>query len=81
MLQGFHQHTERMMLSLPKERPRMYLAPPLGTAKELAPALKTVVVNTEASRLVMLWSGTWAADRPLTEGQQEKARHSVRWPG
>lgn len=81
MLQGFHQHTERMMLALPRERPHMYLAPPSGAARELTPALKTVVVNTEANRLVMLWSGAWAADRPLTEGQQEKVRHSVRWPG
>lgn len=79
MLQGFHRHVERMVITLPKERPRMYMAPPAGSAKELQPTLKTVVINTEENRLVSVWSAQLVLDRPLTDAQQEKIRHSVRW--
>jgi hypothetical protein len=79
LLQGFHRHAERIVVTLPKERPRMYMAPPLGEAKELQPALKTIVIDTEENRLVNLWAAQLVLDRPLTEAQQEKIRHSVRW--
>ncbi len=70
-----------MIVSLPKDRPRMFMAPPFGDAKELQPALKTVVIDTEEGRLVSLWEAQLVLDRPLTEAQHEKTRHSVRWSG
>jgi hypothetical protein len=74
-------HPKRPVLEvpLPAERPQMILEVYGGAPKELAPALRTVVIRPDQELLVCVWVGTMPVDRPPTEAQLQKTRHAVRW--
>jgi hypothetical protein len=76
-----HMHPERatMEVPLPYERPQMILELFGGAPRELAPALRTVILRPDKELLVCVWVGTMPVDGPPTEAQLEKTRHAVRW--
>ena len=75
---GMHRALAEVAIELPGEIPRVVLEV-RGTAKELVPALRTVVVRMDDERIDVVWAARMPTDRALLPDESKRIRHAVEW--
>lgn len=65
---------------VPKERPRIWTDGRKGKLNKTEPVIHTVVIEPDASRLMIVWRGSAPALRPYLPDELEKMPFLVEWP-
>lgn len=76
---NMHPRHETWELQLPRERPRLLLAPLGCGAFELPAVLQTVLVEPDQDRVTLTWSGTLEVAAPYPEEMCQTMERAVRW--
>jgi len=80
VLDNMHPKQARYTLTLPAERPKMWVDGRKGTLKETAPVIHTVVIEPDLDRVTILWRGSASALRPYLPAELAKMPWKVEWP-
>jgi hypothetical protein len=78
VVKGMHPTERRVQVPLPPG-PKMVMEPPGGKPREIAPALRTVVVRPDKDELETLWIASVSLPRQPTETELAKVRYAVSW--
>lgn len=76
---NMHPRHEVWELQLPRERPRLLLAPPGCGAFELPAVLQTVWIEPDEDRVTLTWSGTLEVAAPYPDEMCQTMERAVRW--
>ena len=79
-LDNLHPKQARYTLTLPAERPKMWVDGRKGTLKETEPVIHTVVIEPDLDRVTILWRGAAPALRPYLPAELVKMPFRVEWP-
>jgi hypothetical protein len=80
-LQDLHPSLLSWSFVIPAEIPRMAIDIPRSGAQELAPKIRTVLLDPDLDRLCVVWVGEHMQATPLGPGALAKLRFQARWVG
>ncbi|MCA9707560.1 MAG: DUF2169 domain-containing protein, partial [Myxococcales bacterium] len=79
-LTNLHPKARQWRLALPGEVPRMAFKLPDAPAANLRPAIRTLVIEPDLDRVVVVWAGETQVPLPVTPKKMDSLQHGVLWP-
>lgn len=79
-LVNLHPRQARWRFDLPGESPRMAFKLPDAPAAYLRPAIRTVLIEPDLDRVVVVWAGEAQIPLPMTPKKMDDLQHGVVWP-
>jgi len=79
-LTNLHPTARQWRFDLPDEVPRMAFKLPEAPAANLRPAIRTLVIEPDLDRVVVVWAGETQVPLPVTPKKMDSLQHGVIWP-